>query len=289
MLFEQKLRALFAGEYYPNALHRFLAAIPGAMRADDVPDHSPVHHHDELRRCARAGVRGRRRGRRRRPVRGHADEPGAFVHVRPDGERVPIPEAHGLPRLRARRADRDPEDPRRRRPRRRDDDSYVITEDHYIDYLDAGRTSASSSPPTHGEDADEPLPLPRLRHARLEPSRDPAPDLGGAEAGFASWAIQLAPERSTAASGTERRGASSTLRWRSGSTRCAPSSGERRLVRVRGRRAPLPVPGSRALRRGGCGVVLRPAPSGRRSSSTTSAPTASRSSTGRAASARAPF
>ena len=40
-----------------------------------------------------------------------------FVHLRPDGERVPIDERGHLPRVRARGAVGDPEDPRRRRPR----------------------------------------------------------------------------------------------------------------------------------------------------------------------------
>ena len=93
VLFE-KLRALFAGEYYPNALHRFLAAIPGAMRADDVPDPCQfiitTNYDDALERAfADAGEAidvvyyAASRGK-----------PGRFVHVHPDGKRVPVPKTY---------------------------------------------------------------------------------------------------------------------------------------------------------------------------------------------------
>ena len=78
---------------------------------------------------------------------------------------------------------------------RPDRDSYVITEDHYIDYL-TRTTSDSCSRPTL---------LAKLRGATscssatacgLEPARDPAPDLGAAAARYKSWAIQEDPTRS---------------------------------------------------------------------------------------------
>jgi len=132
VLFE-KLRALFAADYEPNALHRLLAAIPDALRKRDAP--SPcqfiitTNYDDALERAFRdagepidvvyyAAARGK---------------PGRFVHVQPDGKRVPVPKAyrgfsvgertvllkiHGA-------VDRNHEL----------GDSYVITEDHYIDYV----------------------------------------------------------------------------------------------------------------------------------------------------------
>ena len=135
-----------------------------------------------------------------------------FVHIRPDGERVPIPKhtdyrgfaleersvilkIHGA-------VDRGDETA----------DSYVITEDHYIDYLAQDEPLQAHPGPPHGQDADEPLPLPRLRDARLEPSRHPPPHLVGADA-----ALRLvggparARARSTAASGIVTASRSSTL------------------------------------------------------------------------------
>ena len=65
-------------------------------------------------------------------------------------------------------------------------DSYVITEDHYIDYLT--RTDISNLMPGDAgrQAAPQPLPVPRLQPARLEPAGDPAPDLGRAGAAATS-------------------------------------------------------------------------------------------------------
>ena len=60
-------------------------------------------------------------------------------------------------------------------------DSYVLTEDSYIDYL-AGRGRRADPLPAHGADGGQPLPFPRLLDARLEPAGDPEPDLGCAAA-----------------------------------------------------------------------------------------------------------
>ena len=61
-------------------------------------------------------------------------------------------------------------------------DSYVITEDHYIEFL-THASSADLLPATLlAKLLHEPLPVPGLRPARLEPARDPAPDLGAAGA-----------------------------------------------------------------------------------------------------------
>ena len=91
-----------------------------------------TNYDDALEQAFAAAGEERRRRLRTRP---RPNEPGRFVHVRPDGERVAIPEhtdyrdfaleersvilkIHGA-------VDRGDETA----------DSYVITEDHYIDYL----------------------------------------------------------------------------------------------------------------------------------------------------------
>ena len=107
-------------------------------------------------------------------------------------------------------------------------DTFVITEDHYIDYL-AGEDVAYADPGLpDGAAARERLPLPRLLDARLEPAGDPAADLGGAGLSTGGWAIQREPERArqavlgAAADRDPRR-----RRSRTGSTGCASSSDER--------------------------------------------------------------
>jgi hypothetical protein len=132
VLFE-KLRALFAGEYEPNALHRLLAALPEANRRqgsehpcqlvittnyDDALERAFVNAGEEIDVVYYAATR---------------QQAGRFVHVRPDGTRVAVPKnyrgfdvgqrtvilkIHGA-------VDREEES----------GDSYVITEDHYIDYV----------------------------------------------------------------------------------------------------------------------------------------------------------
>jgi len=133
-LFDE-LHSVFAGAYQPNALHRLLAGLPSGLRArsrpvcgqllittnyDDAVETAFVEAGEEL--DVVYYIAGR-------------DEPGEFVHVRPDGERVKIDrraeyrdfalerrsillKVHGA----VDRADLE-------------GDSYVITEDHYIDYL----------------------------------------------------------------------------------------------------------------------------------------------------------
>ena len=105
---------------------------------------------DELRRPGRARARGG--GPRAstssgtRPSRTPSAR-GRFVHRPPDGEAVLIarPNKYTGPADRARAAG-DPEAARLPRPRAtRDDDSYVITEDSYIDYL-VGRRRRRADP-----------------------------------------------------------------------------------------------------------------------------------------------
>lgn len=136
-LFDE-LHPLFTGIYEPNRLHRFLAELPGRRRASGAQAAYQVivttNYDDVLERAfSEAGE----------PVdvvyyAAEHGEPGRFIHVGPDGERRPIPKrtdyrgldltkrpvilkVHGA-------ADRDDDS----------GDNYVITEDHYIDYLAHG-------------------------------------------------------------------------------------------------------------------------------------------------------
>jgi SIR2-like domain len=132
VLFE-KLRALFAAEYEPNALHRLLAGIPAANRRRDSPSPCQLiittNYDDALERAfADAGEKF--------DVIFYAaasGQPGRFVHVRPDGKRAVVPKSYRGFDLGGRTVimkihgavDRADEN----------GDSYVITEDHYIDYV----------------------------------------------------------------------------------------------------------------------------------------------------------
>jgi hypothetical protein len=133
-LFET-LHELFAGDYPPTALHRWLAAFPAKVRSEGRAAACQLiittNFDDSLERAFEAA------GEDVDVVCYFAerDEAGKFVHLRPDGKRVSIPKhtdyrqfalgertvilkLHGAV---------DRVDERR--------DTYVITEDHYIDYL----------------------------------------------------------------------------------------------------------------------------------------------------------
>jgi SIR2-like domain len=132
VLFE-KLRGLFAGEYDPNALHHLLAAIPAALRARGSENPCQLiittNYDDALERAfAAAGE----------PIdvvyyAAARGQPGRFLHVRPDGKRSAVPKTYRGFSLGERTVllkihgavDRQDEL----------EDSYVITEDHYLDYV----------------------------------------------------------------------------------------------------------------------------------------------------------
>ena len=131
----EELHSIFAGLYEPNKLHRLLAELPAIQRAREQPQAGQLlittNYDDALEQAFAAA------GEDVDVVSYVAEpnEPGSFVHVRPDSERIAIPKhtdyrgfaleqrsvilkIHGA-------ADRGDETA----------DSYVITEDHYIDYL----------------------------------------------------------------------------------------------------------------------------------------------------------
>ena len=110
-----ELRKLFDAEYAPTRVHLFLAALPGVLRERGNAA-APGDRHDELRRRARARLRRRGRGVRRRLVHRRRRATGEFWHRPPDGEPRMIERPKLVRRARARGADGDPEDPRRRRP-----------------------------------------------------------------------------------------------------------------------------------------------------------------------------
>ena len=133
-LFEE-LHSIFARLYEPNKLHRLVAELPSLLRAQNRPLPGQLvittNYDDALERAfAAAGEDVDLVSYVAEP-----NQPGRFVHVRPDGERVSIPKhtdyrdfeleqrsvilkIHGA-------VDRADEQA----------DSYVITEDDYINYL----------------------------------------------------------------------------------------------------------------------------------------------------------
>ena len=129
-----ELHAVFGRDYRPNKLHRFLAELPRALRArgartcgqlvlttnyDDVLEQAFA----ELEEPVDVVVYEARHGDQR------------FVHLRPDGERAEIadPATYREFALEKRsvilkiHGDVDRRDP--------ESDTFVVTEDHYIDYL----------------------------------------------------------------------------------------------------------------------------------------------------------
>jgi hypothetical protein len=130
-----ELHGIFASGYTPNKLHKLLAELPAQLRARDAACAGQLlitTNYDDALEHAFAEAK--------EPVdvvayMADASEPGWFVHIRPDGERHRIPKhtdyrdfeiekrsvilkIHGS-------VDRSDES----------DDSYVITEDDYIDFL----------------------------------------------------------------------------------------------------------------------------------------------------------
>ena len=130
-----ELRKLFNENYPATPVHEFFAKLPGKLRkqGDAAVPGDPDH---ELRRRAGACFRRGRRAVRRDLVHRRPRAAGEVLAPAPRcgrAERDRPPER--VRRAGDRRADRDPQDPRRRRPANPERDSYVITEDHYIDYL----------------------------------------------------------------------------------------------------------------------------------------------------------
>jgi hypothetical protein len=137
-----ELRSLFNGDYPPTALHRFLAETPEILRRHrpNAPPYQLIvttNYDDVLERAFRDAdepfdlvsyeAEGLSRGKfTHRPYHGNAttiDEPNSYPRLSTD-ERTLILKIHGA-------VDRTDEER----------DSFVITEDHYIDYL--ARTDVS--------------------------------------------------------------------------------------------------------------------------------------------------
>ena len=73
-------------------------------------------------------------------------------------------------------------------------ESFVVTEDDYINYLAQTEIAAAVPVCARGAASAEPLPLPRLQDGRLEPPGRPPPALGRPALGYRSWAVQPEPK-----------------------------------------------------------------------------------------------
>jgi hypothetical protein len=129
-----ELHHVFSRPYHPNALHRFLAGLPQTLRNRGCAAHGQLlltTNYDDMLEQAFAEAA--------EPVDVVAFEVAhgehRFVHIRPDGERIPIddPGTYRTFALEERsvilkiHGNVDRHDQRH--------DTYVITEDHYIDYM----------------------------------------------------------------------------------------------------------------------------------------------------------
>ena len=177
----EALHKIFDHNYDVTPLHAFLADLTASLRAKGQLERPPLlltTNYDDLleRAFDSAGekydlvvyvAQGKDEGKFLHRPPGEKprliEQPDSYLELDPKKQTV-ILKIHGF-------VDRtpDPEDAV---------DSYVITEDHYIDYL--SRTDLEKLLPDQAAHAagEVPLPLPRLQPARLEPPGDPPPDLG---------------------------------------------------------------------------------------------------------------
>ena len=210
-----ELHALLETGAQPTPIHRFFASLPPLLRERGAPHQLIVTTSYDLaleQALLDAGeefdvvsyiASGRHRGR--------------FCHLAPDGTAAPIeiPNTYATELSLERRTiilklhgrfDPSPQ---------REWESFVVTEDDYIEYLAQSDVSTSVPVGLAAQAPAQPLPLPRLHDGRLEPARraqaalgrPPAqlPLVGGAAGREAARARVLAPPRRRRARGAARR------------------------------------------------------------------------------------
>ena len=173
-----ELHSHFEAAVEPSPLHRFLARLPELLRDRGAPHQLIVTTNYDLaleRAFEEAGeeldivayvATGPHRGRfwhrppdePPRPI----DVPNTYATELSLERRTILLKLHGA-------VDPLPE---------REWESFVITEDDYIDYLGRSELDCGRSGRARRKAPSEPLPLPRLRDGRLEPPLDPQPHLG---------------------------------------------------------------------------------------------------------------
>ena len=173
------LHEVFDSNYPPTSLHRLFARLPAVLRASGAGRRSSLlttNYDDLLERALRRGGRGVRR----RLVRGEARTAAGPLPpplARRRG-RSPIERPNEYTGVGLERAPGRPQAPRRDRPRRRQARQLR----HHRGQLHRlpRRRRRRRADPVRAARADgrQPLPVPRLLDARLEPARDPEPDLG---------------------------------------------------------------------------------------------------------------
>ena len=112
-----RLHEVFDHPFPPTPLHRFLAALPAARRAAGLPPGDVVVT-DELRRRARAGLRGRGEPFDVVSYIADGEDAGRFVHRAHEGATAVDRRAQRVRRARDRGAHGHPQAARRGRPRR---------------------------------------------------------------------------------------------------------------------------------------------------------------------------
>ncbi len=221
-----ELHALLDAEAVPTPVHRLFAALPPLLRERGVPHQLLVTTSFDLALEQAFLERGEEfdvvfyiaAGRDR----------GRFCHIAPDGpaQVITIPNTYTDELSLERRTIILKLHGRVDRSDGRELESFVVTEDDYIDYLAQSDVSASAAGRADGEAAAQPLPLPRLRDDRLEPSRRPEPALGRPRAQLPLVGGAAGARRpSSGSSGTGARSTCSSCRSRRTRRRSAAQVG----------------------------------------------------------------
>ena len=174
-----ELHTLLDAEALPTAVHRFFASLPPLLRERGVPHQLLVTTSFDL--ALEQAFLDAARSSTSSSTSPRAATAGRFCHLPPDGpaqvDRRSRTRTPTSSRSSAARSSSSCTAASTRAPAA-SWESFVVTEDDYIDYLGPVRRLRRAARSGCREAAAQPLPLPRLRDDRLEPPRRPEPALG---------------------------------------------------------------------------------------------------------------
>ena len=254
------LHEVFDANYPPTSLHRLFARLPAVLRENGRPQLLVLTtNYDDLleRAFTEAGELVRRR-----LVRGEARAAPRPLPPPPAGRRRRHDRAaervHGT---RSERAAGDPQAPRGDRPRGRTARQLRHHREQLHRLPRRLRRRGADPLPAPGADGGQPLPVPRLLDARLEPAGHPEPHLGRAAARPQVVGSTARPRPMPARARSRRRSGGTAATWTSStwsSRSTSPgskASSSRRALRHDGRRR-----GRGRARRSAGHAVRRPRP-----------------------------